>query len=256
MGGKVMERVKNLLKAYKLLNAGTAWMGPAFMVLISVISAMMCIMMTFYTWALAKKGEGFSIPSLLIQLINLINLASILAINTVNANKKNNNLLLIQLPVEKRDIFNSKFFIMLKCAAPILLSVLYLLALNYFTGSIAYITASIGFFTVIFCLWFIVLSVGIGFSNLSSGKFKFAKLSIVGITALVLVFIIYSISVDFANLGKVSDIYNSLGRWFAPILKASGIFGSFGGLVLLVISLMIGYYLCVILPLKISKREG
>lgn len=251
-----MNNVKKLLKTYRLVNEGTSWMGPAFIVLISVISLLLCIIMTLHTWSLINKGESFKISSLLIQFINLINLASILAINSVNANKKNNNLLLIQLPVERKDVFSSKFIIVLKCAASILMSVLYLLALNYFTGSNAYITACIGFFILIFCLWFIVLNVGIGFSNLTSSKFKLAKLSIGIIIPLVFVVIIYSIAVDFANPGKGYDMYNSLGKWFAPILKASGTFGGLRGLILLSISIIIGYYLCVTLPLKICEREG
>jgi hypothetical protein len=251
-----MRNVKRLLKSYKLVNTGTPWIGPMVTVLLSVISVVLCILMTFHTWSLVNKGESFNIPSLLIQLINLINLASILAVNSVNANKKNNNSFLIQLPVERRDIFNSKFSIVMKSAAPILLSVLYLLALNYFTGSNAYISACIGFFTVILCIWFIVLNAGIGFSNLTSSKFKVAKLCIGIVVVLIISLIIYSITVDFADLGKGYDMYNSLGTWFAPILKATGIFGGLGGLVSLAISIVIGYYLCVTLPLKISEREG
>lgn len=251
-----MTGVRKLLKTYKLVNTGTSWWGPMVIVLLSVITVVLCILMTFHTWSLVNKGESFNVSSLLIQFINLINLASILAVNSVNANKKNNNSFLIQLPVERRDIFNSKFSIVMKCAAPILLSVLYLLALNYFTGSNAYITACIGFFTVILCLWFIVLNAGIGFSNLTSSKYKLAKLCIGIVVVLAFILIIYSIAVDFADLGKGYDMYNSLGIWFAPILKASGIFGGLGGLLLLVISITIGYYLCVILPLSISEREG
>ena len=251
-----MRNVKRLLKSYKLINSGTPWMGPMVIVLLSVISVVLCMLMTFHTWLLVNKGESFNISSLLIQFINLINLASILAVNSVNANKKNNNSFLIQLPVERRDVFNSKFSIVMKSAAPIHLSVLYLLALNYFTGSNAYITACIGFFTVILCLWFIVLNAGIGFSNLTSSKFKVAKLCIGIVVVLAFGLIIYSIAVDFADLGKGYDMYNSLGIWFAPILKAAGVFGGLGGLILLVISVITGYYLCVTLPLSISEREG
>jgi hypothetical protein len=252
-----MTGVKRLIKSYRLVNnSGVNAAVPVLAIFFVVLSFLICAINTAFIIGYFKQGIFFPFSSYIMFIFCGFSFSSSLIIYFINANVKNHNTFLIQLPINKKTLFNFKFFIVMLGTLVLHVQMLYYVLLNYLTDRNVYITDYIGFSIIVYCLWFMGLCAAIGFSNLPSTKVQSASWFSTITGVLVLIIMVWSLITDRHAMIKDYDMYNALGKGFAPILKASGIFGGFGGLLLLAASIAIGYYLCVTLPLKVSEREG
>ena len=252
-----MTGVRRLVKSHRLFNSlGISAALPILAISFVAVCLITCIVNTAIIIDYLKKGFPFSFSSYVMFIFCTFSFSSTLISNFINANVKNHNTFLIQLPVSKKTLFNFKFFIVMLGTMIIHVQMVYYLLLNYLTGSNAYITAYIGFSVAVHCLWFIALSTAIGFSNLSSAKFQFSNCFSTVMGVLITVVIVWSLATNKPAMTQRYNMYNVLGKGLAPVIKATDVFGGFGGLLLLAASIAMGYYFCVTLPLKISEREG
>lgn len=167
--------------------------------------------------------------------------------------------LLTQVPVKKKDILNFKFIIFLFVTLPGLIVTVYFSIVNIFISSTDMISAYSGFFVLIFIITFILFSASIGFNSIKYKKFKFIKLLPIFYLGIFFSFFIYSIFIPFTPSNtKVTpeNMYNALGPIFAPFFKACRYLGGLQGLIILILSIFVGYYLCCKLTLKISEKVG
>jgi len=94
------------------------------------------------------------------------------------------------------------------------------------------------------------------------GSFRFTKGKAIGheyiiflLSAIVINLFIKGLNMNFGS-NKPMGEPNALGKVLTDIIKSFSVLGGFWGIVTIVGSILLGYYLCVKLPFKLLKKEG
>lgn len=262
-----MKRLINIIKSYYLVDAsGYNWFYIPVLVFLGIIEILIIGITILEMLDYTKGSKQIQFSNLFTQLFNFMNVSQIFVLNMIsdrNINKrkeKNNyNLFLLQLPVNKKDLFNAKFLLFLISASIPLIMTIFLIGVNLFTGNSDYISAYTGFFVAVYIAWLIIFPLGIGFGSLESKRYKFLR-TIPLLWFIVIIIVMFtsfhgSVETGSATLNKY-NMYCGFGKAFAPIVKACRPIGGIGGIFAVLISIAVSYYLSSILPYKISQKEG
>lgn len=261
-----MKRTIKIMRAIWFMDpTGYNCLLPIFIIISGLISIMICFETTSMVNNYVNRGTIIAFSGIVIQFQNVITFSYVFIYNTQGINifngKTTNNFnnFLLQAPVLKKYIYTVKFAIIQMVCVPPLIVVIYFIGLNIFVSTSALISAYSGFIVLLYCIWTMTLSLSIGFSSLSSKKYKAIVYSFPILMLLSLVFIIYSISIPYLQPGTLvtdQNIFSALGPIFIPILKACRHIGGFPGLIVITASSIISYFLGCKLPLKISEKVG
>ncbi|MBZ9686436.1 hypothetical protein G9F72_008850 [Clostridium estertheticum] len=259
-----MKRTIKIFKAFWFIYPSDYdWLLPFSIICTGLMSIMICSTTTDMVLNYANRGPTVQFSRVVLQLLNLINLSYVFIFNTQGITRVkgkvtgNLNNFLIQAPVLKKDIYNVKFGIFQMVGIPYFIVVIYLIGLNVFVSTSELISAYSGFLVLIYCIWTMTVNISIGFSSLSSKKYKAFRYLFPTLLLLSLVFIFYLISIPELQPGTLineQNMFSGLGTRFIPILKACRHIGGLSGLIIMLISTIISYLLGCKLPLKISEK--
>ncbi|MBU3144675.1 hypothetical protein [Clostridium sp. CF012] len=261
-----MKRTIKIFKAFWFMYpSNTEWLLRFSIFFTGLISIMICYDTTRLVQDYVNRGTIINFSSIVVQVLNLINLSYVFIFSTQGITRVkgkitgNLNNFLIQAPVLKKDIYNVKFGIFQIVGIPYFIVVIYLIGLNAFVSTSELISAYSGFLVLIYCIWTMTVNISIGFSSLSSKKYKAFRYLFPTLLLLSLVFIFYLISIPELQPGTLineQNMFSGLGTRFIPILKACRHIGGLSGLIIMLISTIISYLLGCKLPLKISEKVG
>ncbi|MCB2336368.1 hypothetical protein LGL55_14070 [Clostridium tagluense] len=262
----IMKRTIKIFKAFWFMYpSNTEWLLRFCIFFTGLISITICYDTTRLVQSYVNIGTMVDFKGIVLQLLNLINLSYIFILSTKGANgltikvTSNLNNFLMQAPVLKKDIYNVKFGIFQMVSIPYFIVVIYFIGLNIFVSTSELISAYSGFFVFIYCIWTMTVNISIGFSSLSSNKYKPFRYLFPALLLIMLVFMFYLISLPKLQPGTLinqQNIFSGLGTRFIPILKACRYIGGVSGLIVMLISTIISYLIGCKLPLKISEKVG
>jgi hypothetical protein len=255
-----MRRIIKIIKAYWFMDPlGYNLLIPIAIILIGLLSVSTCSQALYYI----NKGETIELSRLVADIVTLNIAYCGFIINTQRVYKLkrkasfNLNNFLIQAPVLKKDIYNAKFIIFQILSIPLFIVVIYFIKLNIFISRSELILSYSGFFVLLYCICTITMNISIGFSSLSSKKYKaFRHLPLV-LLLLYVVFVIYLSNIPYVAPGTLvndQNMFSGLAPRFIPILKACSYIGGFSGLIVILMSTIISYFLGCKLPLKLSEK--
>lgn len=222
---------------------------------------MICSNTTRMVHNYVNRGTIIKFSAIVIPLLYLFSLPYVFILRTQGIaglkGKVTGNLndFLIQAPLLKKDVYNVKFGIFQMLSIPSFITVVYLIGLNLFIGTSELISAYLGFLVLIHCIW--TMSVSISFSPLYSKKYKSFRYLFPAL--LLSLFIFYLLNIPYVQpdtLVNAQNMFSALGPMFIPILKACRYIGGFSGLIVILISTIISYFIGFKLPLKISEEVG
>lgn len=254
-----MKRALKIIKTYWTINAsGFNYFYILFIIIGFAISGV-TIFITIDMLNSIKMNYKVNYTGIFSQAFNLINFSTISIIsffkdgneNILKERNSNFNLFLTQLPVYKQDILNSRFIIFMFSNLPFMLIVMFLLVLNLFTGFKEDLIVNSGILLIIYVLWMLTISLSIAFMFIKSKRYKFFKV-------LPLIFPILICFILFYNVNKINTSYGYavfLSR-YQFVYKACIKLGGMTGVIVLCISILLSYYICCRLPLKISEKVG
>ncbi|MCB2296341.1 hypothetical protein [Clostridium tagluense] len=261
-----MKRTIKIFKSFWFMYpSNIEWLLRFSIFFTGLISIMICYDTTSLVQDYVNKETMIDFRGIVIQLLSLINLSYLFILSTQgNTGLKrkvtgNLNNFLIQAPVLKKDIYNVKFGIFQMVSIPYFIVVIYFIGLNIFVSTSELISAYSGFFVFIYCIWTMIVNISIGFSSLSSNKYKPFRYLFPALLLIMLVFIFYLISLPKLQPGILinqQNMFSGLGTRFIPILKACRHIGGVSGLIVMLISTIISYLLGCKLPLKLSEKAG
>ena len=245
--------------------SNTEWLLRFSIFFTGLISIMICYDTTRLVQDYVNRGTIINFSGIVVQVLNLINLSYVFIFSTQDITRVkgkitgNLNNFLIQAPVLKKDIYNVKFGIFQMVSIPFFIVVIYFIGLNVFVSKSELISAYSGFFVLIYCIWTMTVNISIGFSSLSSGKYKSFRYLFTALLLIMLVFMFYLIFIPHlqpATLITEQNMFSGLGPSFIPILKACRYIGGVSGLFVILLSTIISYLIGCKLPLKISEKVG
>lgn len=255
-----MRRIIKVIKAYWFMDPlGDNLIIPIAIILTGLLSVSTCSQTLTYI----NNGTTIGFSYLVYQILYLTVIYYWIIINTqrVNKLKKKVNLnlndFLIQAPVLKKDIYNARFIIFQVLSIPLFIVVIYFIGLNIFVSTSELTSAYSGFFVLLYCICTIILNISIGFSSLPSKKYKAFRYLFLVLLLLYLVFAINLSTIPYVAPGTLvneQNMFSDLGPRFIPILKACSHIGGISGLIVILMSTIISYFLGCKLPLKISEK--
>ncbi|SHH12895.1 hypothetical protein [Clostridium grantii] len=261
-----MKKLFKILKSYWIINcSGSNELFFVFNIIFIFISIANCYILKLSINDYINSNNiifNGSLCFLLIAIVLPFSLSQNLYRDYSHKNKthrRNFSNVLIQVPIKKIDILNTNFFILLVSSLCGLIITLFLLIINIFVAPTDMISAYAGFFVLIFISAFLLFSLSTGLDSIASEKYKFIKFLPAFFPILVMYLGIYNLTMHFPQPNtKVTpeNMYNALGPLFSPFFKACRYFGGVQGLLLIILSVFTGYYLCCKLPLKISEKVG
>jgi hypothetical protein len=261
-----MKRVIKIIKAFGFMGpSGYNWLLPVSTIFTGLMSIVICFQITSMVHNYVTRGTTIWFSNIVLQILNLINLSYIFILNAQGITRwkgkvtGNLNNFFIQAPLLKKDIYNAKFAIFQVASTPFLIVVIYFIGLNIFVSTDDLISAYSGFLILIYCIWTMTLSISIGFSSLSCKKYKAFRYLFPVLLFISVVFLIYLSSISYGQSRTIvneKNMFSALGPTFIPILKACRHIGGIAGLIIILVSTIISYFLGCKLPLKISEKVG
>lgn len=261
-----MKRIFNIIKAFWFMNTSAyTWLLPVILIFSSLISIVLCIESTAMVLDYVNRGTPILFSNIVVQILNLINISYVFIFSTQGITRLkgkvtgNLNNFLIQMPILKKDIYHSRFIIFKIASIPFFIVVIYFIGLNIFVSTGELLSAYSGFIVLIYCVWNIILSISIGFSSLSSKKYKALRYLFSVLMLALLVFLIYLFFIPRVQpdtLVNNENMFSGLGPVFIPVLKTCRHIGGVPGLIIILVSSLISYFLGCSLPLRISDKEG
>ena len=259
-----MDRVKKLIKTYWSFDTAGGYNGIyACMLIISLVfSIFVSVMEIAEVHDYIKLHVAINFQFVLTEISCQMFITSIAVLSIFNIShykyhklSLNQKRLFIQLPVSRTDILFTRYIMFLVPSIIPLIDILSLIIINFCIGSINYISSFIGFFIVFYSLWFIIVCAHIGYSDSLTEKNKYIQIFFsIFISSLMLI----SGLAPLYSSNKVSgkNMYNTFGAWFAPTLKSLSYIGGIGGILVLLASEALGYYLCCRKPIIRFEREA
>lgn len=121
-----------------------------------------------------------------------------------------------------------------------------------------YVTAFIGLAIVFYCMCFILLSFGIGFSMINAKKAKISNyvIKIVTFSSYMLLIFLSILDVNFGARVSWEQVSTVAGKGVTYIIKSLSVLGGFWGVMAISTATILGYFLSVKLPLRIFEKEG
>ncbi|MGH4122189.1 MAG: hypothetical protein ACREV6_04540 [Clostridium sp.] len=261
-----MKRILKIIEAHWFLDpSGSNWLIPASIIITGLISITICTETTKTVHNYICSGTTIGFSAIVLKVLNLMILSCVSLFNAQRVSTRkgkvtvNMNDFLIQAPILKKDLFNAKFIIFQVVSIPLFIVVIYFIRLNVFISTSELISAYSGFLVLIYCIWTMTLSISIGFSSMSAKKYKVFRYLFPVLLLLSMVFAIYLSNIPYVQPGTLvsqQNMFSGLGPRFIPILKACSHIGGVSGLIVILISSIISYYLSCKLPLKISQEVG
>jgi len=261
-----MKRVIKIIKAFGFTGpSGYNWLLPVSTIFTGLMSIVICFQITSMVHNYVTRGTTIWFSNIVVQILNLINLSYIFILNAQGITRwkgkvtGNLNSFLIQAPVLKKDVYNAKFAIFQVASTPFLIVVIYFIGLNIFVSTGDLISAYSGFLILIYCIWNMTLNISIGFSFLSSKKYKVFRYLYPALLLLSLVFLIHLSSIPIVESGTLvneQNMFSGLGLRFIPILRACRHIGGSQGIIIILVSSLASYFLGCKLPLRISEKVG
>jgi hypothetical protein len=263
-----MKRVIKIIKAFRFMYPSDCKLSlPVSIILNGLFAGLFVILICSKTTRMVHNyvstGTIIEFSDIVIGLLYLINVPYVFILRTQGItwlkgkNTGNLNNFLIQAPVLKKDIYNVKFAIVQMQSIPFFIIVVYLIGLNFFIGTSELISAYSGFLVLIYCIWTMTMS--IGFSPLSSKKYK-AFRHLIPVSLLVSsIFLLYLLNMPYVQPGTLvneKNMFSALGPTFIPILKACRHIGGVSGIIIILVSTISSYFLGCKLPLRISEKVG
>lgn len=245
-------------------TSGYSWLLPFSIIITGFISIAICSTSTRLVLNYVNKGTPIEFYGIVMQILNLINMSYLFIFNTQGITRwkgkitGNVNNFLLQAPVLKKDIYNTKFVIFQIASTPFLVVVIYFIGLNIFVSSGELISAYSGFIVLIYCIWTITISISLGFSSLTSKKYNPFRYLVAVLMLTSLVFLFYLMPISFGKTATIvnkQNMYSGLGPIFIPVLKACSHIGGFSGLIIILISTLSSYFFGCKLPMVISQKE-
>ena len=273
-----MKKVIKLMKAFWFMDTSVfKWLFPISIILAGLISLLSCSLgilklfdylgegtsINFFNYANGRQLIFFD--SFFIQILNLINLSYIL-IYTVKGLimwkgqvSGNLNNFLLQAPVLKKDIILGKFCIFHLAGIPFLFSLLYLIGMNLFVSTGEFMSAYTGFLILIYCLWALTLSLSIGSSYLSSKIYNAFKYLFIALFTFSVEALTHIHEIPFIPQGieaTTEEMVEIFGKSSQDLIITCRYISGVPGLILLLCSISLSYYLGCRLPLKLSEKRG
>ncbi|MDP4178739.1 MAG: hypothetical protein Q8900_10415 [Bacillota bacterium] len=248
-----MNRYIKIAKAYYLIDSSG-------FNIVYMLCMLAYIFLEIVTIGLATiKDYTFSAEFMLFSMSYLQFFISYIVGNTSSKNKKyktNYNLFLLQLPVSKKELYNTKFLCSLIANVIPLFSIIYLIVLNLARGNNKELSSKLGVIVLVYCIGAIIFSVSLGFQNVSCKKYNFVKIAwnLWFLCEMIILSVLYF--VKFFKLFGSNNANMSIENITSIIAKACIPLSGMIGLCILLISTIISYYLCSVLPYKISQKEG
>ncbi|WP_461205318.1 hypothetical protein [Clostridium sp. DL1XJH146] len=163
------------------------------------------------------------------------------------------------IPIKQKYIISCNFILLVLSSAAGLIITLFFLIVNIFIVQTNMISAYTGFFVLLFIFTFLLFSFLTGIDSVNLKKNKLIRLLPKILPIFLMCLGIYNLITPYAEPNTIvtsENMYTALGPALAPLFKSCRFFGGLQGLLLLIISIFIGYYLCCKLPLKILEKEG
>jgi len=261
-----MKKLIVMMKVFWFFDTnGNNFLLPINMIIGIGISLIFCFDTTWMVLNYLNKGIIIGFRNSLLMIIPVINLSCIfISINPVITMWKgkvigNMNTFLLQAPILKKDIYNSRFIIFQFESIPFLIIVIYSLGLSIFVSKSAYASAYSVFLILIYCIWAIAMSISIGFSSLSTKKYHAFRFLPIALMLTALAFMGYLSSIPYVEpntLVSAQNMFSYLGPLFIPVLKACSHISEITGLIIIFATFLTSYFFSCKLPLKISEKEG
>lgn len=161
------------------------------------------------------------------------------------------------LPIKRFSILITNFLIIISFSATIVIQIISIYRVNISMGRNYYVTSFIGFAIALFCICFILVSFSMGFLRFKLTKGKLRRYLFIAFT---FSFQIFDYFIERMNINFGSSSYMGettvAGKILTDIIEAHSVLGGLWGFVTIALSVLLGYFICVTWPLKLSMKEG
>lgn len=243
--------LKKLVRFYLDINGRE---NKIYMVISLIIWGVCCMVLSFLAIPNSLpyfKNPNFNLDSDIFSVITFILLMGLLSITLFAFRSNIYRKVLESVPIRKDAILKINFIIIFLVCGAFLIRILLYFILNIFMGSDYYFTAFVGFSISFYCIWFLLISYSVSMSWVSARKGKIAI--IVHIVASTFIWLACTctplIRINFGNTQDIREL-STAGQIITNTIKACRAMGGFWGLVVIALSTLIGYYICVKLPLR------
>ena len=257
------DRVKKLIKAYFYVNPKiNYWEFKFCLILYLVYSIFICHIEITRTYSFFKMNIPVGFKSIIMSNIMQMYFISLFILDVLDLyffrfHKQSipNKLFFTQLPVQRKDVLSTRYTIFFLFSIPALINVVCLIFINFYKGTINYISSYTGLLILCFSLWFIIMCAFTGYIDSLNKNNNYIQILANIFILLLLLIILYASHLDIRNSASEEFMYNSFGTRFAPVLKSLRYIGGIGGIFILLAVEALGYYLCCMKPIIRLERR-
>ena len=253
-----MNEIKKLFRAARYLEQKSQpWIKYLFLAVMVVLLTINIIMVC----STNNESTYNHIGSIVTQNINLLFCSSMCFLALGNITRSKSSLsgtsfieLSLMLPIKKTNILKYRYIFSLVSIVPALL-VIIISFLCYIIKGISGFAGYIGLEIIIVSFFYIMLNFYLLDNIVQNNKNTINK--VVSFIIIVMLFILPSSFILVTTFLQDSSIhYGLLGKNMAPFIKSLEIFAGPYGILFIVATLIVGYFISCVLPMRVFKKKG